>query len=192
MKHPFLMCIINDMNTKRFTTISIFAAIIIILQIISTYINFGGFPITLTLIPIIVAGAVYGPSIGALMGLVFGVIVSLMVIVGADPSGAIMFSTHPIITVVTCIIKGTCAGYIGALVYKLIRNNKVGIIISAIVTPITNTLILYISLALFFEESFIALIGGFMTINFAIELLTNVLIAPGLLVLINRVKGRNL
>ena len=186
------MCIINDMNTKRFTTISIFAAIIIILQIISTYINFGGFPITLTLIPIIVAGAVYGPSIGALMGLVFGVIVSLMVIVGADPSGAIMFSTHPIITVVTCIIKGTCAGYIGALVYKLIRNNKVGIIISAIVTPITNTLTLYISLALFFEESFIALIGGFMTINFAIELLTNVLIAPGLLVLINRVKGRNL
>ena len=192
MKHPFLMCIINDMNTKRFTTISIFAAIIIILQIISTYINFGGFPITLTLIPIIVAGAVYGPSAGALMGLVFGVIVSLMVVVGADPSGAIMFSTHPIITVVTCIIKGTCAGYIGALVYKLIRNNKVGIIISAIVTPITNTLILYISLALFFEESFIALIGGFMTINFAIELLTNVLIAPGLLVLINRVKGRNL
>lgn len=180
------------MKNKKIAITSIFIAIIVILQIIATYINFGGFPITLTLIPIIIAGAIYGPSMGALMGFVFGVIVDIMVITGADPSGAIMLAAHPIITVVTCLIKGTLAGLFGAIAYKLIKNNKVGIVASAIITPITNTAILYISLILFFETSFAAMVAAFMSINFIIELLINILIAPGLLILINRIKNRHI
>lgn len=180
------------MKTRKIATISIFGGLIILLQLISTYINFGSFPITLTLIPIIVAGAVYGPSIGLIMGLIFGITVSIMVITGADPSGAIMFSQKPVITVLTCIIKGGLAGLCGALAYKCIKNHKTGIIVSSAITPIVNTLILYISLVLFFNESSVILVAGFMTINFAIELAINVIIAPGLLNLINRVKNRNL
>ena len=67
------------MKNRKFAVISIFAAIVIVLQVIATYVNFGGFPITLTLIPIIIAGAVYGPYVGMLMGLVFGVVVDVMV-----------------------------------------------------------------------------------------------------------------
>lgn len=178
------------MNTKRFAILSVFSAIIIVLQIIATYINFGGFPITLTLIPIIVAGAVYGPLIGALMGLVFGAVVSTMVIIGADPSGAIMFVSHPIITVITCLLKGGLAGLLGAISYKTIKNNKLGIVVDAIITPITNTFILYISLILFFEASFAAMVAAFISINFVIELIINVLIAPGLVNLIQRAKSR--
>lgn len=176
------------MKTKKFAIISMFAAIIVVLQIISTYINFGGFPITLTLIPIIIAGAIYGPSVACLMGLVFGVIVDVMVIIGADPSGAIMLVSHPIITLGTCIVKGILAGLFGSLAYKIIKNNKVGIVVSAIITPITNTLILYLSLILFFDTSFAAMVAAFMSINFIIELLINVVIAPGLLILINRAR----
>lgn len=178
------------MNTKRFAILSVFSAIIIVLQIIATYINFGGFPITLTLIPIIVAGAVYGPLIGALMGLVFGAVVSIMVIIGADPSGAIMLASHPIITVITCLLKGGLAGLLGAISYKTIKNNKLGIVVDAIITPITNTFILYISLILFFEASFAAMVAAFISINFIIELIINVLIAPGLVNLIQRAKSR--
>ena len=178
------------MKTRKFATISIFIAIIIVLQLVATYINFGGFPITLTLIPIIIAGAVYGPGIGCLMGLVFGIIVDIMVITGADPSGAVMFSAHPIITVLTCLVKGSAAGLLGAFAYKAIKNKKIGIIASAIITPITNTAILYISLILFFDTSFTAMVAAFMSINFVVELLINVIIAPGLLNLINRVKSR--
>lgn len=176
------------MKTKRFAVISVFAAIVVVLQIIATYINFGGFPITLTLIPIVIAGAIYGPAVGSLMGLVFGVIVDVMVITGADPSGAVMLSTHPIITILTCLIKGTLAGLVGALAYKKNKNHKAGIIVSAIVTPVTNTLILYLALILFFDTSFTAMIAAFMSINFIIELLINVAIAPGLLILIKRAK----
>ena len=176
------------MKTKRFAVISVFAAIVVVLQIIATYINFGGFPITLTLIPIIIAGAIYGPAVGSLMGLVFGVIVDIMVITGADPSGAVMLSTHPIITILTCLIKGTLAGLVGALAYRKIKNHKAGIIVSSIVTPVTNTLTLYLALILFFDISFTAMIAAFMSINFIIELLINVAIAPGLLILIKRAK----
>ena len=178
------------MNNKKFSIISIFTALIIILQLLSTYINFGGFPITLTLVPIIVAGAVLGPQIGALMGLVFGTVVSIMVILGLDQSGAIMFASHPIITVLTCVIKGMLAGLIGAFVYKKIANKKTAIIISSIITPIINTATLYISLILFFDSSFAAMVAAFMSINFFIELIINVLLAPGLINVINRAKNR--
>lgn len=180
------------MNTKKFATLSIFSAIIIVLQIIATYINFGGFPITLTLIPIIVAGAIYGPFIGMLMGLVFGGIVSIMVVTGADPSGAVMFASHPIITVLTCLLKGGLAGLLGATSYSIIKNNKLGIVIDTIITPVTNTLTLYISLILFFETSFAAMVAAFMSINFIIELIINIAIAPGLVNLIQRVKSREI
>ena len=40
---------------RRKTVIIVFAAIVAVLQCVATFINFGAFPITLTLIPIIVA-----------------------------------------------------------------------------------------------------------------------------------------
>lgn len=180
------------MKTRRFAVLSIFLGLIIVLQLLATYINLGGFPITLTLIPIIVGGAIYGPTFGSICGLVFGMVVSTMVIVGADPSGALMFSSHPIITILTCLIKGALAGLCGALAYKYIKNNKVGIVVSAIITPIINTLILSLSLIMFFESSFSAVIGIFISTNFIIELLLDIVIAPGLIVLINRIKSREI
>ena len=180
------------MKTKEFTTISIFAAIIIVLQILATYINISGFPITLTLVPIIVAGAIYGPKMSTLMGLVFGVIVLVMVIMGADVGGAAMFSVHPLITVIVCLLKGAMCGLCSGLVYKLFkkRNNKIALILSAITTPIINTFTLYLFIIMFFDSSFKVMIGAFVSINFVIELLINALLAPGLLVLINRYKNR--
>ena len=189
VKHHF--CIIMYMKNTRFSIISIFAAVIIILQILSTYINFGGFPITLTLIPIIVIGAIYGPTYSSALGLVFGVVVSIMVLVGLDPNGAMMFAKHPIITIITCLLKGMLCGYVGAIVYKNIQNKKTAIILDAAITPITNTLILYLSLIIFFDSSFSTMVGAFISINFIIELLTNILIAPGLLGLIRRIESRN-
>lgn len=180
------------MNNKKFAIISIFTALIIILQVIATYVNFGGFPITLTLVPIIVAGAVYGIQIGTLMGLIFGMVVSFMVIVGADPSGAVMFASHPIITIATCLLKGALAGAFGSFAYKKINNKKAAIVVDAIITPITNTAILYISLIIFFDSSFTAMIAAFMSINFIIELLINILLAPGLTIVINRAKSREI
>lgn len=175
-------------KNRKIALIAVFAAIIVVLQCIATFISFGSFPITLTLIPIIVAGAIFGKGIGALMGLVFGIIVALMVVTGADPSGAAMLAMRPVTTVSICLLKGALAGFVSAFVYELLKdkNDKVAIIAAAATAPIVNTGTLFIALILFFDSSFAVMVSAFMSINFLIELLTNVLLAPGLLTLIRR------
>ncbi len=177
-------------NTKRITTISMFVGLVVVLQVIATFINFGGFPITLTLIPIIVGGAMFGPSVGTILGTAFGLVVALMVITGADPSGATMLAMHPIITISACILKGTFAGLFSALVFKALKdkNELAAIICASAIAPITNTGILALVIILFFDGAFVTFISLFITINFAIELLIDLLLSPALLRIIDSKK----
>ena len=175
-------------DNKKNVVIAIFAAIVIVLQLVATFINFGSFPITLTLIPIIVGAAVFGPYIGLLLGTVFGIVVAIMVVTGADPSGATMLAVHPVITISVCIIKGSLAGLISGLVYKALKqkNEKLAIILAAAAAPLVNTVTLFLTLILFFESSFAVMVSALMSINFMIELMTNIILAPGLLGLIHK------
>ena len=175
-------------KNRKLATVATFAALIIVLQCISTFINFGSFPITLTLIPIIVGAAVFGPFIGLLLGSVFGIVVAIMVVTGADPSGATMLAVHPVITICTCIIKGALAGLVSGLVYRALkdRNENLAIVLAAAAAPLTNTITLFLVLIIYFESSFAVMVSALMSINFIIELMTNILLAPGLLNLIHK------
>ena len=122
------------------------------------------------------------------MGLIFGVIVSIMVITGADPSGAALFSVHPVIIIFACLLKGVLAGFVSALVYKYSKNKKIGVVAAGALAPITNTFVLYLALIIFFEASLAAMFAAFMSINFILELLINILLAPGILRIIEMKK----
>ena len=175
-------------NTKNITTIAMFVGIVVVLQIVATFINFGAFPITLTLVPIIIGGAMYGPLTGMILGTVFGIVVAIMVITGADPSGAYMFSVHPFITTFACILKGSLAGFVGAYVYQKIKDkNKLkAILFSSALVPIVNTGTLALVIILFFKGTFVTFISLFITINFALELVIDICLAPSLLRIINK------
>ena len=67
---------------RRQTGLALFASIIVVLQVLSNFVRFGPFPITLALAPIIIGAAVYGSSAGALLGGVFGTVVLLTGIAG--------------------------------------------------------------------------------------------------------------
>ena len=179
----------NSNKIKKMTILTFMLAMIVVLQVVATYINFG-FPITLTLVPIVVLGATYGVGMGALGGLVFGAVVDIMVVTGADPGGAALFAIHPVVIMLMCIIKGVMAGVCSALVYKLFRNknSKIDIILAAVVAPIVNTGIFYLCLIIFFDYDFSILFGAFISVNFLIELLTNVILAPGLDILVEKYK----
>lgn len=82
-------------DTRRIVVVAMFAALIVVLQVAATFIHFGGFPITLTLVPIIVAGALYGTGTGALMGTVFGIVVLAMVVTGQIPAGRPCWGSIP-------------------------------------------------------------------------------------------------
>lgn len=177
-------------KTKRLITYSLFGAIIIVLQLIATSVNIGGFPITLTLIPIVIASALYGPKAGGIMGLIFGFIVVIIVVMGGDPNGQVMMSSNPVITTLLCLLKGYLAGLVSGICYAKISNKKVAILISSLAAPIVNTGVFEIGLILFFDMSFTIMISAFISINFLIELLINVLLSQGILRIINNKRKR--
>ena len=64
----------ND-RTKKIATLGILTAVVIVLQLMGSFIRFGQFSISLVLIPIVVGTALYGPLAGAWLGFVFSLVV---------------------------------------------------------------------------------------------------------------------
>ena len=132
---------------------------------------------------IVVAGALYGVASGALIGTVFGLVVLVMVLTGADASGQMMLALHPLITSVACVVKGTLCGAASAAVYQLLarRSGKAAVVAAAAVCPLVNTGVLYLVLVLFFDTSWAAVLSAFMSVNFLLELAVNIVLAPAVL-----------
>ena len=55
-------------NTRTLTGVAIFTAIVVVLQLLGSFIRFGTFSISLVLIPIVVGAAMYGVGAGAWLG----------------------------------------------------------------------------------------------------------------------------
>ena len=72
-------------GTRRMVGMAIFTAMIIIFQLIATFVKIGSFPITLVLIPIVVGAAVYGPN-PRMVRRVFGFVVLIACIFGGIPA----------------------------------------------------------------------------------------------------------
>ena len=168
---------------SRLTALGMLTALVVVLQTAATFIRFGSFPITLTLIPIVVAGALYGIASGALIGTVFGLVVLVMVLTGADASGQMMLALHPLITSAACVVKGTLCGAASAAVYRLLAHHsgKAAVVTAAAVCPLVNTGVLYLVLVLFFDTSWATVLSAFMSVNFLLELAVNIMLAPAVL-----------
>ena len=72
-------------KTKRLVGLSIFTALVVVLQLVATFVKIGAFPVTLTLVPIVVGAAIYGTKAGAWLGAVFGAVVAIACATGAGP-----------------------------------------------------------------------------------------------------------
>ena len=90
--------------------IAVLAALVVVLQLLSSVIKIGTVSITLTLIPIVVGAAFYGPGAGAILGTVFGLVVYINSATGADYGGNMVFLANPFLCAVVCIGKGCPAG----------------------------------------------------------------------------------
>ncbi len=184
----------------RLTGLGILTAIIIVLQIFTTFVHFGPFSITLALIPIVVGAAMFGVGAGAYLGAVFSVIVVIMCITGGDPGGFMVWSANPFMCVVMCMLKGTLAGLCAGAVYKALCNkNKIlATVLAALVSPIVNTGVFIIGMLLFFRETLASWAGGsdlltyiivgLTGVNFIIELGVNIVLSPVIVKIIDAVK----
>ena len=82
-------------KTRRLVGMSIFTALVIVLQLVATFVKIGTFPVTLTLVPVVIGAALYGAGVGAWLGFVFGAVVLVACIAGADQGGAILWNLNP-------------------------------------------------------------------------------------------------
>lgn len=175
------------------TGLAIFSAIIVVLQVISTFVKFGPFSITLSLAPIIIGAAIYGVGAGAFLGFVFSAVVVITGILGWDGGFIMMLmGISPVGLLITALGKGTLAGWVSGLVYKAIskKNELLGVITAGVVCPVVNTGFFVVGMLLFFADTFTAMAGGqdlvsfiifgLAGINFVIELLVNLVLSSGI------------
>ena len=184
----------NHNKTRTIAGAAILTAIVIVLQLIGGAIHFGVFSISLVLVPIVIGAALYGAWIGAWLGLVFGI----MVLLTGD--AAPFLAINPLGTILTVLVKGTCAGLCAGLVYRALekKNQFAAVVCAAITAPVVNTGLFLVGCVLFFLDAVTEwgkaagfenvgtyMITGFVGLNFLFELLVNVILAPVIVRLVN-------
>ena len=176
----------KKMNVRTLTGVAVFTAIVVVLQMLGTFIRFGPFAISLVLIPIVVGAALYGKWAGAWLGFVFGVVVLLT-------DAAAFLAVNVPGTILLCLLKGLLAGLCAGLVYKALepKNTTVAVVVAALVAPVVNTGVFLLGCLVFFMPTITAwgeglgfpnvgnyilfgLVGG----NFLFEVLANIILSP--------------
>ena len=181
------------MNSKKASAYGLFAAIVVVLQVIATFVKFGPVNITLALAPIIIGAALYGRKFGAFVGTVLGVVISVLGAFGLDGGFVLMLAQyHPVIIFLVATLKTTFAGYFAGLIYELIakKNTLAAVIASGIVCPVVNTGLFVAAMLVFFKEALISMAGGteimsfivfgLTGVNFLVELGVNLILATAI------------
>ena len=180
--------------TQRLVLLALLTAIVAVLAYFGGFIKIGGLAsISLTLIPVVLGAALCGPAAGAWLGAVSGAVFFMT----ADAAFWLSLSIPG--TIITVMVKGIMAGFCAGLVYKLLErfNRYVAVLVSAVVCPVVNTAIFLLGSMVFFLDAvksmaaaenvsvFVYLMVFFVGLNFVFELITNIVLSPAILRLIN-------
>ncbi len=179
---------------------AIFTSLVIVLQLLGSFIRFGLFSVSLVLLPIIIGAATCGYKIGAWLGFIFGVVVLL------SGDAAPFLGINYIGTIITVLLKGTLCGLISGLTYSALKefNKYLAVMAAAIICPIVNTGIFLLGCWIFFLPDitkwgaaagfnnaaaymFLGLAGG----NFLFELGTNLILSPVVIRVLNLIKKKD-
>ena len=184
----------NRMSTQKMVLAAVLTALVILLQMLGASIKFGMFSITLVLIPIVIGAATCGYTIGAWLGLVFGIVV----LISGDATAFLAIDVFG--TFVTVLLKGTLCGLAAGLAYKLLEkhNRYIAVVAAAIVCPLVNTGIFLLGCNVFFLNEITAWgleagfenVAGYMFLgligaNFLFELGANIILSPIIVRIIN-------
>lgn len=185
----------SNKKTQRMVVTAFFIALIVVLQLIANYFKVGAVSISLVLVPITVGAIMFGPAVGSVLGCTFGIICFLYGLFGLDPFTLSMIQFNPLGTVLICLVKGTAAGLVPALLFKLfnkITNEKtvVSAAIGAIFAPVFNTGLFLVGGSTIFKDYFeasgmpgtvlslFAALAAAVVVNFVFELVSNTVISP--------------
>lgn len=181
----------TKMSTKTLVLGAVLSALVIVLQLMGSFIRLGPFSISLVLVPIVIGAAMCDTRIGAWLGFLFGVVVLL-----SGDAAAFLAINIPG-TIITVLVKGTACGLVAGLIYKLLErfNRYVAVVAAAIACPIVNTGIFLLGCSVFFMDTIrtwagdsdvltymiLVLVGG----NFLVELAINIVLSPVIVRILN-------
>lgn len=184
----------QSFDTKRLALIALLTALVAVLAYFGGFIKIGGLAsISLTLIPVVLGAALCGPIAGAWLGGVAGAVFFMT----ADAVFWLELSIPG--TIVTVMVKGILSGLAAGLVFRLLMhvNRYLAVMTAAIVCPVVNTGIFIVGCFLFFMDTVNAgaaaegmSVGGYLIVffvglNFVFELLTNIVLSPAIVRVLN-------
>jgi uncharacterized membrane protein len=187
------------MSTVTMVTLALLTALVAILAYMGGFVKIGGLAsISLTLIPVVLGAALCGPFAGAWLGGVAGVVFFI------TPDSAFWLSLSAVGTVITVMVKGVLSGLLAGYAFKAIEklNRYVAVMVAAVVCPVVNTGIFLVGCLVFFMDAVksMALAEGmavgayliifFVGLNFVFELISNVVLSPVIVRLLN-VRNKN-
>ncbi len=197
-------------RTLRLAQIALLIALVVVLQTIAGLLSYAAIlpvNITLTLIPIVVGAVLFGPGVGAILGVAFGLIAIILAATGIDAFTLALLQMNPIATVAICLIKGAAAGAVaGAIAIPFKKRTLLypAVICAAVAAPIVNTGLCVGGLLIFFwdyisgmaeqagQSLLLFVIIGLVGINFIIEFVVNVVLGPAVVRIIEAVKKSKL
>ena len=190
------MAMQNKNRIEMLVGTAILTALVVVLQVFASGVKIGPVSFTFSLVPIVLGAVLYGPVSGAFLGGVFGLVVTIATVTGADIGAYMMFEKLPFLTVLLCMVKGIAAGLVSGFVCRAFgkRGYRLpGIFVAAVACPIVNTGIFCLALFAFYRDVATAWMGsttysnlfvyvllGIVGVNFLVELATNVILAPGI------------
>lgn len=165
----------NHATVVKMVTLALLAALVVVLQTVASSIKFGPIPITLTLVPIVIGAILYGPSAGALLGAIFGLVTAVAGLTGYDPGTQALIQASPVWTILTCFVKATAAGWVAGLVYRALHKKQtLGCVLSAMSAPIVNTGIFLLAMSTVLRTSLVAWAAGADLVYYVFVTLTGV------------------
>ena len=99
----------KNVDLEKLTLGAMLTALVVVLQLVGSFIHLGPFSISLVLLPIVIGAATCGPYIGAWLGLVFGA----TVLISGDATLFLQFNAPATILVV--LVKGIACGLLAGL-----------------------------------------------------------------------------
>lgn len=187
-------------KTKALVLGAVLTALVVVLQLMGSFIRFGMFQVSLVLLPIVIGAAMCGPKISTWLGFVFG----LVVLLNGDATAFMTVNVFG--TILTVLLKGMLCGLAAGLVYKALekKNRYLAVLAAAFICPIVNTGVFLLGCLVFFLETvaewgkglgfsgtfeymFLGLVGG----NFLFELGTNIILSPAIVRILNIQKKIN-
>ncbi len=184
-----------NQKIKKMVGIALLMAVVVVLQLLGSFIRLGPVEVSLVLLPIVIGAAVYGPTAGAILGATFGAVVL------AQPGTVFFYDMSVFGTVITVLVKGALSGLLAGLTYKALAKKApvLAVVLCAIVCPLVNTAIFFLGCMTFFYEGLsvfgqnvaLYVVTTFIGLNFVAEFLVNVLCCPVIIRLLHILKKSN-